>query len=165
LKKWTQYQIAGLALLVMGIVAIMATNLLNFPVATNADVPAGTCYTLSRVLVEGAREYGSFKVVGSYNNDIIFYISDPSGATILNYGRVSGGRDFEFRAYKGGAYTLYFDNSFDAYSAKAITLTENYETAPFLGFISLGPFGMLIAVLGVAVIAYSVIQEKRQTAK
>ena len=81
----------------------------------------------SRVIIfnldKGAKFNGSFTVRGGSENDIDFYITEPSDSRIIDFGRVSRTATFEFAANESGAYTLRFDNSFSWFSPKAVALT------------------------------------------
>ncbi len=74
-------------------------------------------------LKSGQRFSESLSISGGGGNDIDFWVTDPVGATIVNLGRVSQGRSFEFTANKNKAYTLYFGNTFSWFSSKTVYLT------------------------------------------
>jgi hypothetical protein len=81
-------------------------------------------------LSSGDQVTGSFSAIGGTGNDVNFWITSPSGATIYNAGRVSGGTSFSISATQAGAYTLHFDNSFSIISSKQVTV--NYNVTPTL---------------------------------
>ena len=85
-------------------------------------------YSFIMNLNAGDRVYGSISVSGGSANDIDFWVIDPVGAVIRNYGRVRYGASFDFTASREGAYTMIFDNSFSVFGSKQIALTYNVES-------------------------------------
>ena len=94
---------------------------------------------------------GSLAISGGANNDINFWITNPSGNTIVNLGRISQGTTFEFTAQESGAYTFYFDNTFSLISWKTVSLSYDISRpAPF-------DIGWILIVIGVLLIAIVII--------
>lgn len=101
-------------------------------------------------------------MVGGSNNDVDFWVTDPVGAKILDLGRVSQERTFEFEAKANGTYVLHFSNTFSLIASKNVTLTYDVEEPSELG---MEPFvlawGALITVCIVVVIAAVVVSVKK----
>ena len=100
------------------------------------------------------REYGCIvwvgidSISGTSDNSINVWVTNPNGDTFLNLGRVNDGlRDFYFRTWQDGVYTVYFDNSFSsspktvefAHASYMDTLLPAYYVAFAMGLI-LPPF-------------------------
>ena len=96
------------------------------------QVSPGYEQTLTYNLSSGQTFSGSISISGGSGNDVNFWVTNPQGASILNYGKVSGGTSFEFTAQSSGAYTLHFDNSFSIISSKSVYLTYDV-TSPKVG--------------------------------
>ncbi len=73
-------------------------------------------------LSKGTEIKGSFSVAGAIN-DINFWVTDPSGNTIVPKTSVQSFTSFDFTASSDGTYTLNFDNSMSTESEKLITLS------------------------------------------
>jgi hypothetical protein len=99
-------------------------------------------------LKTGQRFTGSLAISGGSSNDIDFWIADPQGTIILNLGRVSQGRSFDFTAQASGAYTFHFGNSFSLLSSKTVSLTYDIGLPSVFGF----DIGQLLIIIGVVVI-------------
>ncbi len=98
-------------------------------------------------LKSGQKFTGSLAISGGSGNDIDFWITNPLGATILNLGRVSQGRSFDFTAQASGAYTLHFGNTFSWFTSKTVYLTYD------VGFTILGIDAVqLLIIVGVVLI-------------
>lgn len=72
-------------------------------------------------------------MVGGSNNDVDFWVTDPVGAKILDLGRASQERTFEFEAKANGTYVLHFSNTFSLIASKNVTLTYDVEEPSELG--------------------------------
>ena len=124
-------------------------------------VNALTTMTLAFELDDEYKFSGSLSIVGGSNNDVDFWVTDPGGVKILDLGRVSQERGFEFEARANGTYVLHFSNTFSLLAAKNVTLTYDVEK-PTLG---MEPFvlawGALIAVCIAAVIAAVVLSMRK----
>jgi len=58
------------------------------------------------------------------DQQIAFWVTNPWGIRIMDYGQVSGRAEFNFPADEEGTYTLeFFDFPFLSYSNKTVTLT------------------------------------------
>ena len=104
-------------------------------------------------LQTGQKFTGSLAISGGSGEDIDFRVVDPSGASIVNLGRVSHGANFEFTAQESGAYTLHFDNSFSLFSTKTVSLTYDISLPSVLGI----DFGQFLVIIIVVVILLFVI--------
>lgn len=98
---------------------------------------------------------GSISISGGLNNDIGFYITNPTGAQIYNAGRVSGGTTFSISADTAGAYTLHFDNTLSP-SEKLVTVS--YDVSSSIQAIPEFPvqLGLILLVTVVIVASYAV---------
>ena len=104
-------------------------------------------------LETGQKFTGSLAISGGSGNDIDFLIADPQGTTIVNMGRVSQGRNFDFTAQESGAYTFHFSNSFSLLSSKTVSLTYDIGLPSVFGV----DIGQLLIIIGVVVILLAVI--------
>jgi len=104
-------------------------------------------------LNDGQKFTGSLAVSGGSGNDIDFWITDPQGTTILNLGRVSQGKTFEFTAQGSGAYTFHFSNTFSLFSSKTVNLSYDIGN-PILGGID---FGLLLIIIAVIILAIALV--------
>ena len=104
-------------------------------------------------LQTGQKFTGSLAISGGSGNDIDFWIVDPQGTTILNLGRVSQGRSFDFTAQTSGAYTFHFSNGFSLLSSKTVSLTYDVGLPSVFGF----DIGQLLIIIGVVLILVIVI--------
>ena len=87
-----------------------------------------------------------WSINGTSDDSINIWVTNPNGDTILNLGNVrvtDHSKDFEFRTWQNGVYTLYFDNSFSS-SPKTVeymhvsytdTLLPAYYVALAMGLI------------------------------
>lgn len=91
-------------------------------------IEAGYTGSLIFNLDDGDKFSGSLSISGGSGNDINFWVTDPSGNTIVNSGRVSQGTSFEFTAQRNGAYTLHLDNGFSVFSSKIVSLSYDVES-------------------------------------
>lgn len=121
--------IAKVAILFLAV----AFSLANAANVRSFSVDALSWRELTFNLGNGQRFSGSLSIGGG-GNDIEFWVKDPTGATILNWGRVYSGRSFEFTANKDGAYTLHFDNSFSWFSSRTVHLTYDIHAPLIFGF-------------------------------
>jgi hypothetical protein len=121
----------------------------------NVSCPALNQCALGFNLNSGEKMSGSISISGGLNNDIGFYITNPTGAQIYNAGRVSGGTAFSISADTAGAYTLHFDNSF-APSEKLVTVS--YDVSSSIQAIPEFPvqLGLILLVTAVIVASYAV---------
>jgi len=128
---------------------------LSFVNASNVEViqiDPLTEKTLTFNLDNGQKFTGSLAISGG-SNDIDFWVTDPQGAKILDFGRVSQGRTFEFTAQASGAYTLHLSNTFSWFTGKTVDLTYNVGL-PTVGGMD---FGTLLIIVGVVAILLIVI--------
>lgn len=91
-------------------------------------VDAGYSQLFTLNLSDKDKISGSISVSGGSGNDINFWVTNPQGAKILDFGRVSQGTSFQFTADGSGAYTLHFDNGFSLLSSKVVTLSYDAQT-------------------------------------
>jgi len=92
------------------------------------SVPAGGVQTFWFNLESGDSVSGSMSIAGG-DDDINFWVTDPSGQLIIPKQGVVGGKNFQFTAVRNGAHTLHFDNSFSIFTGKVVTLTYEIEYA------------------------------------
>ena len=72
-----------------------------------------------------------WSINGTSDDSINIWVTNPNGDTILNIGRVTDGnrgivREFEFRTWQDGVYTVYFDNSFSGSLKTVEYMHESY---------------------------------------
>ncbi|MCP8317187.1 MAG: emp24/gp25L/p24 family protein [archaeon] len=65
----------------------------------------------------------TLSITGGAGNDLDVWVTNPSGQTVMNLGRVSGGTTFSFTAGQLGPYTIHLSNSFSIISSKAVTIS------------------------------------------
>jgi hypothetical protein len=99
-------------------------------------------------LKSGQKFTGSLAISGGSGNDIDFWITDPQGTTILNLGRVSQGKSFDFTAQASGAYTFHFSNDFSLLSSKTVNLTYDIGLPSIFGI----DFGLFLIIVGIIVV-------------
>lgn len=87
--------------------------------------------------------------VGSWNEEIRFFIKDPLDKIIYDTGKITGRNDFSFTAAQSGVYKLNFDNSSSDVS-KRIFLLINIRTPIYNGLAILAASGITFFVLGIA---------------
>jgi hypothetical protein len=95
---------------------------------------------------------GSLSISGG-GNDIDFWVTDPQGTRILDSGRVTQGKTFEFNAQASGAYTLHFGNTFSWFTGKMVYLTYNVGLPTVSGM----DLGFLLTIIGIILILLLVI--------
>ena len=103
-------------------------------------------------LNSGQKFTGSLSISGG-GNDIDFWVTDPQGTKILDYGRVTQGKTFEFTAQASGAYTLHFGNTFSWFTGKTVYLTYDVGLPTVSGI----DLGFLLTIIGVILILLLVI--------
>jgi len=111
---------------------------------------------------------GSLSISGGVGNDINFWVTDPAGATVLNLGKVSRGREFGFQVSRSGGYTLHLDNSFSLFHAKVVTLTYDVDRAimPESSTVALLIIGLVLAVVSIITVAViAVVKARRPLAR
>jgi len=78
-------------------------------------------------LAIGTRFNGKLSISGGFENDIDFWVTDPTNNNISSKERVIHSEEFEFVANKNGTYVLHFDNSFSDIIGKTVALTYTLE--------------------------------------
>lgn len=152
-----------IALKTVGLVFLLLGTFFSAEVTKveTVTVNALTTMTLAFELDDEYKFSGSLSIAGGSNNDVDFWVTDPGGVKILDLGRVSQERGFEFEARANGTYVLHFSNTFSLLASKNVTLTYDVEK-PRLG---MEPFvlawGALIAVCIVVVIAAVVLSMRK----
>lgn len=160
-------------ILSLGIIAILsltvAFSLANASSVETVQVGPLSQQTLIFNLDSGQKFSGSLSISGGSGNDIDFWVTDPTGTTILNLGRVSQGTSFDFTAQASGAYTFYFDNSFSLLTTKTVSLTYDIGLPSVLGIdfwqfliIAIVVIILLIVIVAMAV---SLSRRKRRTSR
>lgn len=110
-----------------------------------------------------------FNISGGVDNDINFWVADPTENTFLDLGRINREGQASFQADQSGEYTLHFDNSFSLRSSKIVTLTYYIERLmmpciqpnlpdPFL--ISLGVNVLLLIAVVVLAVALAMSRQR-----
>ncbi|MCJ7761543.1 emp24/gp25L/p24 family protein [Candidatus Bathyarchaeota archaeon] len=147
----------------LGAIAVILFLISTFSLARASNVevvsvgPLAT-RTLTFNLNQGQRFSGSLSISGGSGNDIDFWVTNSVGATILNLGRVSQGRQFAFTADRDGGYTLHFGNTFSLISTKTVTLTYDVAldwSAPMV--LGISPYSLLAIVLATVIIVVGVL--------
>jgi len=117
------------------------------------DVEGGTVLQLSWYLQEGDRTEGGFTVSGG-NEEVRFYIENPSGVIIYDAGIVKTGLSTGFTAEYSGIYSLYFEN-LELLSDKCIHVrfTSPYEPR----FTPFDVLGLSMMFGGTTILVYGVI--------
>ena len=143
-------------LLSLGLTAILFLAIgLSLAEASNVEIIQVGPLTEKMVtfnLSSGQEFTGSLAISGG-GNDIDFWVTDPQGAKILDFGRVYQGRTFEFTAQASGAYALHLSNAFSWFTGKVVNLTYDVGL-PTIGGMD---FGTLLIIIGVVVILLVII--------
>jgi hypothetical protein len=102
---------------------------------------------------------GSFSVVSDDNTGINFYVTDPAGNTVVQYGNTTQ-TNFSFIAQTTGTYTLHFDNTFSQNSSKTVAL--NYNVVHFIMGMPEEQFLLIVVavVIVIAMIAFGLLSPK-----
>jgi hypothetical protein len=112
-------------------------------------------------LKTGQKFTGSLAISGG-NNDIDFWVVDPQGTKILDLGRVTNGKTFDFTAQSSGAFTLHFSNTFSWFTGKTASLTYDAGLPTVLG-IDLGTLLIIIAVVVILLlVALAILLNRRK---
>ncbi len=149
---------------ITAIVLLLSITIL-YVSASETEVLTVGPYT-ERILIinldENCQFVGSLSISGG-DDDINFWVTNPTGDTIVNLSRVSQEATFEFTAQQTGDYTLHFDNSFSFQSSKTVTLSYD-ATKPSL--FNNPIFILLIAIIAIIVIVVVLVRYvKRQKPK
>ncbi len=86
------------------------------------EISAGGIQTVVFNLERDDFVKASIAVTGG-NNDINFWVTDPSGYQKISKQGVIDGLDFQIIADRAGAHTFHFDNSFSLFTPKIVTLS------------------------------------------
>ncbi len=140
-------------------------NLRSAPIEVKSLSESSLAWTVR----SGVRVSGSVLINGGSNNDIDFWITDPEGVEVIDFGRVSGRKSFQFTTSKSGAYTFHFSNTFSSLSSKTVTLVRydpplhlNIDDGPSL---LLGILVVVLVVLVVSLFVYSRRTRRSETAQ
>jgi hypothetical protein len=95
------------------------------PPSTTAPAENYSVPPLSSLILKVEAPYGSaigglILIKGGSGNDINFRVINSQGKTILDYGRISSEKSFQFYADRTGNFTIIFDNEFSFFSAKEV---------------------------------------------
>ena len=135
----------------LGLTAILFLAIgLSFANASNVEViqvDALTEKTLTFNLNNGQKFTGSLAVSGGSGNDIDFWVTDPQGTKIVDLGRVTQGKTFQFTAQTSGAYAFHFSNGFSLLSSKTVDLTYDIGLPSIFGI----DLEFLLIIIGVVV--------------
>jgi len=115
------------------------------------DVEGGATLILSSGYLEkGDRTEGGFTVSGG-NEEVKFYIKNPSGATIHDAGIVKSQYDCGFTAQETGIYSFYFEN-LETLNNKQIRPNWRSPYEPMLNLFD--KIGLLTMLGGIAILVY-----------
>ena len=149
MKKKLILSLGATAILFLVVVAFSFVN------ASNVEVVQVDPFATKMIifnLTSGQKFTGSLAISGG-SNDIDFWVTDPQGTKILDLGRVTNGKTFEFTAQSSGAYTFHFGNTFSWFTSKTVNLTYDVGL-PTVGGID---FGLLLIIIGVVAMLLIVI--------
>jgi len=117
------------------------------------DVKSGDEYILALNLNNKDVVNGSI-TISSVGRNIYFWIADPQGTKIIDYGLATLDAFFQFTANSSGAYSLHFDNRFSS----TRTVTVSYSIYPNASetdwFVPIGVTLVIIAVSLIALLLY-----------
>jgi hypothetical protein len=147
--------LASLALCLL-VLSLIATTPSHATQVDQCEASPGSQCTLTFNLQNGDAVSGSVSVSGGSGNDVNFWITDPTGATIYNAGRISGGTTFSFTADTAGAYILYFDNSFSIISSKYVTVSYDVSVTLIPGVSPTTSYA-IIALIVIVVLALIIV--------
>ena len=155
-------------ILSLGLMAILFLVIgFSFANASNVEViqvDALTEKTLTFNLNSGQKFTGSLAISGGGGNDIDFWVTDPQGTKIVDLGRISQGKTFQFTAQASGAYALHFGNTFSWFTGKIVNLTYDVGL-PTIGGMDLGTLLIIIgvvAILLIVIVALAVALNRRK---
>ena len=119
-------KILAIIILLISAFLLISINSVEGSEVESFSVPEGGVQTFWFNLDSGDSVSGSMSIAGG-NDDINFWVTDPSGQLIIPKQGVVGGKNFQFTAVRNGAHTLHFDNSFSIFTGKVVTLTYEIE--------------------------------------
>jgi len=141
--------------LVLGMATVLLlTVIISCANATEVETVTVEPLTKRMLIFDLDKEYkfsGSLSISGGTNNDIDFWVTNPSGNTIVNLGRISQGTTFEITAQESGAYTFHFDNTFSLFSSKTVTLSYDISRPSPLGIAVFTILGLLLLGIGIII--------------
>lgn len=106
---------------------------------------------LTQNLNSGYKFTCKLTISGENDNDIKFWVTDPSGQTILDEGTVSQETVFEFTTEQSGAYTFNFDNSLSSAGSKVVTMSYDVEAVSIFDSVSNLWIGLFVVIVLVAI--------------
>jgi hypothetical protein len=118
------FLLAGALLLLAGVVACEGNPILggDAPLSESSFVVLpGEKHTVTVSMRAGETLDGTVNV-GGQGDSIDFYVHGPERDLAFGVVRVVGGSSFTLRATKGGAHTMYFDNSISFGESKQVTV-------------------------------------------
>ena len=124
-SKWHILAISVITISLVTVLNVEAAVVDNFVVDTLVD------QTYFFNLNTGDDVTGSFSIEGG-DQDLYFWITDPSGNSILNKQIVTVGEDFTFTAKRDGGHALHFENGVDGLFELPKSVTLTYEHNPVL---------------------------------
>jgi len=116
------------------------------------NVEGGAVLQLSGYLEKGDRTEGGFTVSGG-NEEVKFYVENPSGVIIYDAGIVKTGLSRGFTAGYSGIYSLYFEN-LEPLSDKRIHVRFRSPYEPRITIFDVLGFSMMFG--GTAILIYGV---------
>ena len=120
---------ASLAVALPLVAVLIVLNLGAFP-TTSAKTqsctvsPGGQC-SVTFNLRRSDQVSGSVSIKGNSAGETSFWVTDPTGASIYNGGKVSSVTSFFFSAGGAGAYVLHFDSLVSSLATTLVTLRYN----------------------------------------
>lgn len=122
-KNRVLYSILSLTLILGGILIPLVTAEKTDSITLGPSMTG----TLVQNLDSGNSFTGRLSVSGGDDYDVKFWVTGPSGQTILDKGTVILETSFEFTTEQSGAYTFHFDNSDSSADSKDVTMSYTVE--------------------------------------
>jgi len=153
----------GVILLAMGASFIQSSQKeITVPMNPHVlDIKPGEEWSYTIYNVQKGHVVGIVFSVSGGNNDINFYIKDPSGGYIYGPLRVYNSLSYEFKAMESGNYEFVFDNTFSSITTKRVSINAYIKTGldseleeEGIVLVGLGAI-LLIAVLVVGLLMYN----------
>ena len=128
------------------------------------DVPALNKRYIILSLEQGDKVHIKMRISGG-NNDIEFYIKDPSGTYVRSPSKIYSYYEYSFTAGSSGTYELWFDNSFSLLTSKNIYLELTIKPEATLlqkTYSIITPIGVLIMIIGVVIVGIGIVSKPRK---
>ncbi len=120
---------ASVAVALPLVAVLIVANLGAFPVTfaktqSCTVSPGGQCLVTFN-LRRSDQVSGSVSIKSNSNDETNFWVTNPSGASIYNGGKVSSVTSFFFSAGEAGAYVLHFNSFVSSLTTRLVTLSYN----------------------------------------